>query len=147
MDRQDAFRLADEVLVATGPEAALLLRPVLTDTFQMIDDPEAHLISRAREELTVFLLCPPRLFIATVQGDPPTVDLQSLNLSEAAIARQCEDVRSDMGGVWWQTRWRVVHGPVSAQFVGQEGPQSVDQGERFARQVATIAGWPISPPD
>jgi hypothetical protein len=72
------------------------------------------------------------------------IDVEWLNLDEATITRRCADLRSDMGGVWWQTTWSLVRDPASAQFVGQEGPQSVDHGERVAHLVARTAGWPIN---
>lgn len=37
MNRQDAFRLVDEALISTAPDASLLLRPVLAETFGMME--------------------------------------------------------------------------------------------------------------
>jgi len=145
MNRQVAFRLADEALISTAPDASLLLRPVLAETFEMMEAPEAQLIARDSGEVKVYLLHPSGLSITNVRAESPTTGVQWVDLSETTITRQCDEVKGNHSGIWWQTTWRLIYGQVSEVFVGHEGPQSVDEVERFARAVARAAGWPIAP--
>lgn len=144
VERQSAFALADELVLALDPGAARLLRPAIAQTLEAIQAPDAQLVTRP--PLRAYLLCPPGLFVLEIQPEPPGVHLDWVNLEETAISMQSHDLRELPGGVWWETTWRLEYRDVSAVLVGREGPpHSRDELAQFGRAVALAAGWRIVP--
>src|ERR1039457_550485 len=147
MDRNDSFRLADELIVAIDPNAAQALRPVLAEAFEGIEPPDATLIARGDGGLLkAYALYPSSLLIVDVQNTTaPGVRVDRVHLADAKITRQSHDLKQMHDGVWWDTTWRVECGDVSEVFTGREGPPHyVDQVAAFGRAVAKAAGWPIA---
>jgi hypothetical protein len=142
MERNDAAMLADELLVAVGPEASYGLKPVLTEVFEMVAAPDQWLLIREGGELGVHLLCGHSLLVVKVDGEKPfSVDVGRVDLTKAALTRTGHAIEAKNSGIWWTTTWRL-NGDV--MFTGQEGPRVIDKSELFARAVARAAGWPLS---
>jgi hypothetical protein len=141
MERRDAFTIADKLLIATGPDEVHRLRPPLTETLGMLNQPE-HIHFDVPNR-TVYLLGPGSLVVVTVQASPLHVSVERIDLTDVRITRACHDIEQSHTGVWWKTTWTVTNEHANVSLVGRDGPQGADDVEMFGRAVAQTAEWPI----
>jgi len=147
VEKREASQLADGVLrcVTADDPTMYALRPMLSDSFKMLQAPERFLIV-ARPELKVYLLNGLELLIQAVGSESLTLSLRRVDLSQAPISRSSHDAEVKSGVVSWSSTWRLKTGPDSREeFTGQMGLNGPDEVEQFARAVATAAGWPLEP--
>lgn len=120
-----------------------MLHAHLIDTLVSLDDAAAHLIDHENGEPTLYLLYDESLIIATVEAQPVFVTLERIGLANVAITKSCHDIEGNGNGRW-TTTWRLSDDTGGATITGREGPQFADEPERFARQIAERAGWPLA---
>lgn len=145
MEKRDAVSLTDHILerVPKSPAIQYELRPLLTDTFKMIEECEDFLLVAEGPELSAFLLMRKSLFSLRVRSDPPSLSLRHLSLVDAVLTRSCEDIEEN-DGVAWSTTWRLEAPPEDIIFHGRIiDPHTMNEDEQFARSVALAAGWPL----
>jgi hypothetical protein len=88
MDRDTAFALADELVIAIAPDDAEKLRPVLAEVFEGIQSIGPRLVKRrGGQPLTVYLL-DPGLFIVRAYPGSTDLDVRWIDLTDTTVTKR-----------------------------------------------------------
>lgn len=148
MERAEAFKLADGVVVAMLREREQALRPMLAELFERLDTPAEWLTLRGGSQTpVVYLLYETVLMVVRVDPDALEATVDRLQLEDTTITVRYHEPTPKPGGVWWAVTWEFSCGNVLEELTGLEGPpHAADDSVEFARTVAKAAGWPIAEP-